>query len=100
MAGGLPGRLGEGGVYVRGGCSGSGDSDERGRVGGDPVPVALERYQVVAVELASSAPWGLVDCKCELRVRGSYSTQDIKDLAGQRLAVNDCQEFEPRTTRV
>jgi len=29
----------------------------------------------------SSAPWGLVDCKCELRVCGSYFAQDIKDLA-------------------
>ena len=46
-AGGLPGRYqvgwGEGGVYVRGGCSGAGDSDERDGVGCDPVPVALER---------------------------------------------------------
>jgi hypothetical protein len=45
-AGGLPGRYqvgwGKGGVYVRGGCSGAGDSDERDRVGSDPVPVALE----------------------------------------------------------
>ena len=56
----LPGRYqvgwGEGGVYVRGGCSGAGDSDERDRVGGDPVPVALERYEVVGVELACLQP--------------------------------------------
>ena len=43
----LPGRYqvgwGEDGVYVGGGCSGAGDGDERDRVGGDPVPVALER---------------------------------------------------------
>ncbi len=56
----LPGRYqvgwGEGGVYVRGGCSGAGDSDERDRVGGDPVPVALECYEVVGVELACLQP--------------------------------------------
>ncbi len=59
-AGGLPGRYqvgwGEGGVYVRGGCSGAGDSDERDGVGGDPVPVALERDEVVGVELARLQP--------------------------------------------
>ncbi len=59
-AGGLPGRYqvgwGEGGVYMRGGCSGAGDSDERDRVGGDPVPVTLERYEVVGVELARLQP--------------------------------------------
>jgi hypothetical protein len=47
MADGLPGLYqvggGEGGVCVRGGCSGAGDGDERDGVGGDPVPVALER---------------------------------------------------------
>jgi hypothetical protein len=56
----LPGRYqvgwGEGGVYVRGGCSGAGDSNERDRVDGDPVPVALERYEVVGVELACLQP--------------------------------------------
>jgi hypothetical protein len=56
----LPGRYqvgwGEGGIYVRGGCSGAGDSNERDRVGGDPVPVALERYEVVGVELACLQP--------------------------------------------
>jgi hypothetical protein len=46
---------GEGGVYVRDGCSGAGDGDERNRSGGDPVPVALERYQVVIIELAGFA---------------------------------------------
>jgi hypothetical protein len=30
--------------------------DERDRVGGDPVPVALESYQVVVVELACLQP--------------------------------------------
>jgi hypothetical protein len=41
---------------VRGGCSGAGDSDERDRVGGDSSPVALEAYEVVAVELACLQP--------------------------------------------
>jgi len=30
---------------------GTGDGDERDRVGGDPVAVALERYQVMVVEV-------------------------------------------------
>jgi hypothetical protein len=46
----LPGRYqvgwGEGGVCVRGGCSGAGDSDERDRVGGD---LCVPRISSVAV---------------------------------------------------
>ena len=57
---GLPGPYqvgwGEDGVCVRGRSSGAGDRDERDRVGGDPVPVALERYEVVVVELACLQP--------------------------------------------
>ena len=41
---------------LRGGCSGAGDSDQRDRVGGDPVPVALEGYEVVVVELCGLQP--------------------------------------------
>jgi hypothetical protein len=59
-ASGLPGLYqvvwGEDRVCVRGGCSGAGDGDERERVGGDPVPGALERYEVVVVELACLQP--------------------------------------------
>jgi CheY-like chemotaxis protein len=59
-AGGLPGRYqvgwGKGGVYVRGGCSGAGHSNERDGVDGDPVPVALEGNEVVGVELACLQP--------------------------------------------
>jgi len=46
----------EGGVHVRGGCSGAGDGNERDRVTGDAVTVALERYEVVVVELACLQP--------------------------------------------
>jgi hypothetical protein len=35
---------------MRGGRAGAGDGDERDRAGGDPVPVALECYQVVVVD--------------------------------------------------
>lgn len=39
-----------------GGRAGAGDGDERDRVGGDPVAVALERYEVVVIELACLQP--------------------------------------------
>ena len=47
----------------------------------------------------TSSTW-LVDCEGELRVCGSYFAQDIKDLAGQGVGVNDRQELEPRATGV
>ena len=47
----------------------------------------------------TSSIW-LVDREGELRVCGSYFAQDIKDLAGQGVGVNDRQELEPRATGV
>jgi hypothetical protein len=46
----------EDGIRTGGGHSGTGDGDEGDRVGGDPVAVALKRYEVMVVELAGLQP--------------------------------------------